>query len=383
MGVRMIPALTKIDLPTARPLDVALAVSDLFGFDPDAVLHTSARSRTGVAGVLDAVCREVPPPSELPDDDGTTLRAKVVDSWFEPLRGVICLVQVISGMMRENDRVSIIDPLANSETTAGDGRRGSGRERRESYSLQDVGLILPQRLRTGSLGRGQMGYVIAGLRDPRQAKSGTVMVLQSDLPRVTEMVLPSLPAGFSSEQSVLFASVHPMDGDGFDELSAAVDRLSLNDTGLEVHRTTGASNNDGGPFLGPGLRVGFQGLLHMEVFRQRLLDEFDIDVIVTPPKVTYAITYLQSKKNTKLPSLETEIIEDLADWPSHGHRFKVSEPIVEVRIMAPVDYAGGVMDLIKRKRGTDMSTKTIDETTWFFTANMPWVSRSPKFFEGQ
>ena len=314
----ILPILTKVDLAAAKPLDVALGISDLFGFDPDAVLLTSARSRVGIHPVLEAVCCDIPSPEKMPDDDDddyyhglardkskrSVVRAKVVDSWFEPLRGVICLVQILSGHLEEGDRISIVEPrahsLSHSDESEGDGGNNGSRKKRnsnhafstkDSYSIQDIGLVLPKRVRTGSLSRGQMGYVIVGLRDPRQARPGTIMILQKDLTKILDMYLPAPPPATTatSAQSVLFASVHPMEGNGFDELAAAVDRLALNDTGLEIHRTSGASNTSseaGGPYLGPGLRVGFQGLLHVEVFQQRLFDEFNIEAIVTPPKVS-------------------------------------------------------------------------------------------------
>jgi len=319
----VLPVLTKVDLEGARPLEVALTVGELFGFDPDHVSLTSARENEGVKEVLDRVCREVPPPDIMDDDDGVTLRAKVVDSWFEPLRGVVCLVQVLSGELAEASRVTIAQPRPDGE------RAVYGKDH---CSVQEVGLLLPRRVRTGRLGRGQMGYVVVGLRDPRRARSGTVMVLNDQLSKVMDMQLPTVPTeGGTDGQSVLYASVHPVEADGFDALSAAIDRLALNDTGLEVQRTTGTSSGDGGPFLGPGLKVGFQGLLHVEVFQQRLLDEFKIDAIVTPPKVTYKIQYIHTKadsQNGDLPTTET--IEDLSKWPAQGKRFKVEEPVVDV-----------------------------------------------------
>ena len=288
---KIIPVLTKTDLPAAKPVDVALSVSDLFGFDPDEVLLTSARSREGIAHVLDIVCNDIPPPLPLPDDDvdddRRILRAQVVDSWFEPLRGVVCLVQILSGKLREGSRITIVEPRINQNMSEKDAPiHTHGYNSKDHYSVQDVGIVLPQRIRTGHLSRGQMGYVIVGLRDPRQAKPGTIMILHKDLSTALNMHLPTRQAQTNeSSTSVLYASVHPMEGEGFDELASAVDRLALNDSGLEVTRTSGASNSDGGPFLGPGLRVGFQGLLHVEVFQQRLLDEFGMEAIVTPPKV--------------------------------------------------------------------------------------------------
>ena len=123
-GMRIIPALTKVDMPSARPLEVALAVSDLMGFDPDDILKTSARSRIGIKRLLDTICSEVPPPSQLPDDDGTILRAKVIDSWFETKRGVIALVRILSGTIGENDRISIIEPLSYDQIVSSREQRG-------------------------------------------------------------------------------------------------------------------------------------------------------------------------------------------------------------------------------------------------------------------
>ena len=225
-----------------------------------------------------------------------------------------------------------------------------------------------------------MGYVIAGLRDPREARPGSVLSLQKSLPALVgnDMVIP--PSVSMGQRSVLYASVHPMEADGFDELFAAVSRLALSDAGLEIQQTAGSSSRDGGegsgggPFLGPGLRVGFQGLLHVEVFRQRLEDESNIEAVVTPPKVPYTIQYLPSKNYHRSSDLPMEVvIEDLIDWPQQGHRFKVLEPIVRVRILSPMEYAGSIMELIKRKRGFKMDTKPIDEKTWQITASMPWA----------
>ena len=225
------------------------------------------------------------------------LRAQVVDSWYDD-RGVNCLVKILSGKLSEGDRISIYGGQSTGQT---------------SYPVQEVGLVLPQPFRTGDLGRGQLGYVRFGLRDPRQAMPGTLLVWNSDL-RKTDFVVPEMEID-SQSQSVLYASVHPVDADGFEELCNAVDRLALNDTGLDVKRTTSVGDSGGGPFLGPGLRVGFQGLLHVEVFRQRLEDEFQIEAVVTPPKVNYRITWHPSQRNN-LQQVESRIIEDLSDWVS-------------------------------------------------------------------
>ena len=367
-------ALTKIDMDAARPVHVALQVSEWLNWDdPDDIIHTSARNRIGVKDIVDTVCRLVPPPKPLEDDvdnadDAKTdnlLRAQVVDSWYDD-RGVNCLVQVVSGELSEGDRIVIVRSSTDEEKSTN----------QQSFSVQEVGMVLPHNKRTGYLLRGQLGYVRFGLRDPRQAMPGTILILQKHAGR--DMVMPYLPNIQDATKSVLYASVHPSESDGFDELCNAVDRLALNDTGLEVSRTSALSGGErGGPFLGPGLKVGFQGILHMEVFRQRLLDEFDIEAIVTPPKVPYRLTFKDGKnkllKQAGPDSEPVKIIEDLSNWPPQGVRFKIEEPMVSVKIMAPVEHAGSVMELISRRRGVDLSSKPIDEEIWIFTAQMPWA----------
>lgn len=351
----MLIALTKVDLDAARPIHVALTVSDWLDLeDPDAIITTSARNRVGITDVLDAVCRRVPPPKVLEDDDGEALRAQVVDSWYDS-RGVNCLVQIVSGSLQETDRISIV-----ADRT------------QQAFSVQEIGILLPRALRTGSLQRGQMGYVRFGLKDPRQAQPGTVLMMTKHMSKQSTMIIPTLPESLQAK-SVLYASVHPIETDGFEELCQAVEKLALNDTGLDIAKTGGGSSSSerGGPFLGPGLRVGFQGLLHVEVFRQRLTDEFGLEAIVTPPKVPYKVTYYPSK-NSALKVEYTEVIEDLEKWPQPGLKFTIEEPIVEARIMAPQEYAGNVMELLKRKRGTRLDSRPIDDETWLFTALMPW-----------
>jgi elongation factor 4 len=369
----LILAITKIDLEAARPINVALTVSEWLSIDdPESIIPTSARSRFGIASIMDAVCRRVPSPPPLADDvDGSSshMRAQVVDSWYDS-RGVNCIVQIMAGSLQEGDRISIATPAGVSQAS-----QQQQQQQQQSFSVQEVGLVLPGTHRTGVLRRGQMGYVRFGLKDPRAADPGTILIFHKDVGK--DMVIPYQPekAAVNGMKSVLYASVHPDEEDGFEELCDAVERLALNDKGLEVSRTANqgsTSSEKGGPFLGPGLRVGFQGLLHVEVFRQRLLDEFGIEAVVTPPKVPYHVTFLPSKQNN-LKEPEIRVIEDLEEWPTYGNRFTVQEPMVVVRVMAPREYAGPVMELITSKRGIELTTKPIDEDSWMFEAQIPWA----------
>ena len=385
-NITIIPALTKIDLPSANPVEVALTVSELFTnnnnhyFDPDTILETSARSNIGISSLLDIIATQIPPPP--PSSTATLLQnqpqnllfqAKVIDSWFETKRGVICLIQMVSGSLHENDRVTLLQQQSSSK--------------QQQYSIQEIGIVAPHRIRTKILHAGQMGYIMmTGLRDPRQAKSGTKFIHPQhlhhfQLDQNEHDTLTTTTTKNNESSSVLYASVHPLEVDNFDALAMAVDKLSLNDSGLNVQKTS-SNNNSAGSYLGPGLRIGFQGLLHIEVFRQRLLDEFQLEAIVTPPKVPYTIHYYipakqqRTTKPTKLPETP-QIIEDLSQWPSSSssnhYKFRVEEPIVQVRIMSPMEYAGNIMDLMKKKRATNMHTKPINDTTWLFTSTMPWA----------
>ncbi|GAX17398.1 hypothetical protein FisN_5Hh041 [Fistulifera solaris] len=372
----LLVALTKVDLGSARPLHVALTVAEwLKGIDPDSILYTSARQRKGIRELLDAVCEQVPPPQLLEDDVGDDsetgiMRAVVVDSWYDVSRGgVQCLVQIRAGKIEEGDRISMVTGSPDADEAT------SKTVNTQSYPVQEVGMLLPHSKRTGLLRRGQMGYVRFGLKDPRQAIPGTILVWSSHVNK--DMVLPQISSDLASFKSVLYATVHPEQADdgGFEALCNAVDRLALNDTGLEVQKTSsmGKTSESGGPFLGPGLRVGFQGLLHADVFRQRLKDEFGIEALVTPPKVPYTIQFLPDK-NRKNMEPYTQIVEDLSEWPDFSQKFKVLEPIVDVRIIARANEdTGPVLDLLTRKRATEIETQPLDEEKWLFTAKVPWA----------
>lgn len=370
----LILAMTKIDLDAARPIHVALTVSEWLSLDdPDDIIPTSARNRIGIRPLLDDICTRVSPPPRFVDNDGgdNIMRAQVVDSWYDS-RGVNCLVQMLSGTLKEGDKISI---ATNNNGDDDNSDRSDKTIRGQSFSVQEVGIVLPKSYRTQILHTGHMGYVRFGLRDPKKANPGTILIPNAYVNN-KDLKIPSRT--FQVHKSVLYASVHPEDEHGFDELCQAIDRLALNDKGLEVSRTadqrssSSKSSQHGGPFLGPGLRVGFQGVLHVEIFRQRLLDEFGIEALVTPPKVPYHITLLPSKSN-KLEEPITKVVEDLCEWPVYGTKYKVQEPMVEVRIMAPAMYTGAVMELITIKRGIDLRSNPIDEDTWVFEARMPWA----------
>lgn len=365
---KLIVALTKVDLESARPIDVALTVSEWLKIDdPDAILLTSARSRQGVRELLDVICEEVPPPQSTPDND--RFCAHIVDSWCETEIGsVCCLIQVVSGEVTDKDRISILSSLTEKDISSSS---------LQSFTVKQVGIVLPSRDQTGILRRGQIGYVLLGLSDPRLARPGCVIFNAAN--HASEIHISNrtrrMNAAMSIGKSALYASVHPQDPDEYENLCVAVERLSLNDSGIDVKATSsqGSIKENAGPFLAPGLRVGFQGLLHIEVFRQRLEEEFGVKAVVTPPKVPYIIKFLPGKRND-LVEPYTKVVEDLSEWPTEGQRYEVLEPIVETRIIARArEDTGPVLELLRLRRATDIATSIIDEEKWLFTALVPWA----------
>jgi len=250
-----IPVITKADMADAREIEVSISVSELFGFDPDDVVVTSARENLGILEVLNAVVERVPPPVDLVASDDKLTRVKIVDSWYEIGRGVVCLVQVKSGEIREGDKVVVFGG-GDSKGEGGDNAYSLQVSERVAAELviyiclcfinplgsaQELGLVLPERNRTKQLKKHQFGYAIIGMKNPRDAKSQSIFVLQKELSRHEESsstgrILSDNDEGLIAEQenSVLFASVHPEDAGKFEELCAAVERLALNDTGLNV-----------------------------------------------------------------------------------------------------------------------------------------------------
>lgn len=264
-----------------------------------------------------------------------------MDSWFDEHRGVICLVQVVDGCLKETDRIV---PVASTDDSTG-------------FSVQEVGILTPANLRTGELRAGQVGYVIAGMRSTRQARVGDTLFLLDEWRKEGELFISSsskrqlIPLdGYKAVKPMLYASVYPMDSNELDALVSSVDRLQLNDSALTVMKEASTA-------LGSGLRCGFLGHLHMEIFTQRLRDEFEIDAILTTPTVPYTLKYRDGSEVQ---------ITNLSQWPEHNPRggagsFVVYEPMVEVTIVTPHEYVGAMMDCLQERRGKQVAVEYMDE----------------------
>lgn len=308
-GLKLIGCLTKIDLPTADPEPALTAMEAAFGFPQDEVIWTSAKSGAGVSEVFHAIVSKVPSPGATGARD-KPLRALLFDSWYDEYRGVVCLVQIVDGTLKPGDVLISAHNGPNSK-----------------FTVQEVGLLAPSKCPVTALSAGHIGFVHSNMKDVRHARVGDTFV-RMDAPQ------PPL-AGFTPQKPMVFASLYPVDSGDFNALVTAVDRLLLNDASVTVERESSGS-------LGNGLRCGFLGLLHMDVFNQRLQDEFATPVIITAPMVSYRIKMLDGGERT---------VERPGDFPSPFLVESFAEPVAHVTIMTPSDFVSPLMQLLADRRG--------------------------------
>jgi elongation factor 4 len=277
----------------------------------------------------------------------------------------VVLLQAVQGRVRETSRLTshatVCDYEQGKLTTVGgvsSAAQGNIGDPRNGFSVQEVGVLTPEALRTGGLQVGQVGYVIAGLKSTRQARIGDTMYIPAEWKHAEGSKPPALP-GYEAAKCMLFASVYPIDSGDLDNLFAAMDRLVLNDSSISVQRESSSS-------LGAGLRCGFLGFLHIEVTIQRLRDEFGLEVVMTTPSVPYKIT-LQDGTNLE--------IDSVAQWPDHGKSVKmtVHEPVVAVTLMTPQQYLGDMLEVVKHRRGSEIETIYLQEADLVrINALVPW-----------
>ena len=345
LGLSIIPVVTKIDLPNALPDETALLMSTTFNIDPDCVIHTSAKKGIGIIQVLEAVVDHLPSPQKISKASNGSFYGRIVDSWFDEHRGVICLVQVIGGQLNENQRI----------TTFASIREAKDIDSRNDFSVQEIGLLTPNPLRTSMIKTGQVGYVICGMRSTRQARIGDTMYIPAEWNKTADEIVPL--EGYASAKPMLFASVFPADPNDLDLLFSSVDRLCLNDSSISVVRDQSAS-------LGAGLRCGFLGFLHMEVFNQRLNDEFNCQTVMTSPSVPYMLIYEDGG---------SEIISNTSSWPGQSRiGFEIHEPMVLITLITPKEYYGNMMDIIKDRRGLEVEVTYLDDGQVLITSIIPW-----------
>lgn len=305
-NLTIIPVLNKIDLPGAQPERYAEELANLLGVTPDEVLRVSGKTGQGVSELLEQIVRQVPPPTG--DPEGPT-RAMIFDSVYDAYRGVVTYVRVVDGQLESSDRVKMMSTGA-------------------VHDILELGVISPEPVPAKGLSAGEVGYIITGVKDVRMSKVGdtiTRAVRGADEPL----------AGYQDPQPMVFSGIYPVDGSDFPDLREALTKLQLNDAALSFEPETSVA-------LGFGFRCGFLGLLHLEIVRERLEREFNLDLIATAPNVVYHV----EKEDG-----EVVRVDNPSEFPE-GKIASVREPMVDATILTPADYVGAVMELCQERRGT-------------------------------
>jgi GTP-binding protein LepA len=312
LGVEVVPVLNKIDLPSADPDNAIAEIEDVIGIDAHDAVHCSAKTGLGVREVLESLIVKVPPPKGDPD---APLQALIVDSWFDNYVGVVMLVRIKNGTLRPKDKILLM-------------ATGS------QHLTESVGVFTPKSQSRDSLSAGQVGFIIAGIKELKAAKVGDTVTL------ATRPASEALP-GFKEVQPQVFAGLFPVEANQYDALRDSLEKLKLNDAALQYEPEVSQA-------LGFGFRCGFLGLLHMEIVQERLEREFDMDLITTAPTVIYEVV----KRDGTIM-----LVDNPSKMPDPSNIEEVREPIVTVNLYMPQEYVGSVITLCTQKRGQqiDMS----------------------------
>jgi GTP-binding protein LepA len=313
--LHIIPVLNKIDLPSANVEKYAAELAGLVGCDPEDVLKVSAKTGLGVAELLNHIVAETPPPV---GDADAPARALIFDSVYDTYRGVVTYVRVIDGKLSHRDRIKM---MSNGVV----------------HEMLEVGVISPEPVKATDLGVGEVGYLITGVKDVRQSRVGDTVTTQHH--GATEPL-----GGYKHPNPMVYAGLYPIDGDQYGDLREALEKLQLNDAALAYEPETSGA-------LGFGFRVGFLGLLHMEITRERLEREFDLDLISTAPNVVYEVLLEDGS--------EIEVTNP-SEFPE-GKIAEVREPVVRATILSPSDYIGTIMELCQNKRGSLLGMDYLSE----------------------
>jgi GTP-binding protein LepA len=325
-GLEIIPVINKIDLPSATIDTVKGQIRDLIGCRDDEIILASAKANIGIDEILEAVVRRIPPPS---GDPALPLRALIFDSVFDPFRGSVVYIRVVEGTLREGDRIMFFH---------------TGKP----FDAEEVGVLEMKRLRTGELAAGNVGYLIAGVRDVRDTKVGDT---------VTSAVHPAQGAlpGYKEVKPMVFSGVYPTNAEDFEDLRSSIAKLQLNDSSLVYQPETSTA-------LGFGFRCGFLGLLHMEIVQERLEREYNQNIINTVPNVEYRVTKTGG---------DVVLVDNPSTMPHLGEVAMVEEPFVKAQIIVPVEYVGNIMKLCMDRRGVYRNTTYLDPTRADITYEMP------------
>ena len=335
-GLTIIPVINKIDLANAQPERVTNEINKLFDFDSKDIIKASGKSGIGIKELLASVIENIPSPV---GDLEANLKALLFDSWFDDYKGVICLIAVKDGIIKKGDSIT----LAQSGST---------------YQVLEIGLMYPEQTPMEALYAGQVGYLVAGMKTVKEARVGDTIFH-------TKKPITPFP-GFKPAKPMVFAGIYPVDNSEFELVRDAIEKLTLNDASVKVEKKSSQA-------LGLGFRCGFLGLLHMDVFKQRLEQEHNVEVIATAPSVLYKI----KKKHTN----EILDMENPADFPDPNLIEEILEPVIDATIIVPKKYLGNVIELCEKKRGKQKEMSFFDEERVILRYLLPLNEVATDFYD--
>lgn len=334
-NLTIIPVINKIDMEAANPEAVEKELKNLFDFEPSDCIRASAKAGIGIKDILDAIIERIPAPKANLQEP---LKALLFDSWYNEYKGVICLIALQNGSIKKGDMVT----LAQSD---------------RDYEVLELGLLYPDETPMDALYAGQVGYVITGMKTVQEARVGDTLFQKRH---------PVTPfPGFKPAKPMVFAGIYPVENTEFDLLRDAIEKLTLTDASVKVEKKTSIA-------LGLGFRCGFLGLLHMDVFKQRLEQEYDLSVIATAPSVLYKV---------KLKNGETINVENPSDLPDPVAIETIFEPIITATIILPKEYLGSILKLCQEKRGVQKEMTYLSEDRIILTYTLPLNEVATDFYD--
>ncbi|MGA0242668.1 MAG: translation elongation factor 4 [Candidatus Marinamargulisbacteria bacterium] len=335
--LEIIPVINKIDLPAADADKVAMDIEQVFGIPAEDCIKCSAKSGIGVAGILDHIIEKIPAPTPKYQDD--YLRALIFDAHYDSYRGVIAYVRIMNGTLKKGDKIQMMS---------------TGR----TFDVTDIGHFKPKMTTSNQLMNGNVGYVTSSMKQVDDAKIGDTITLAKA--PATDGLL-----GYKEVNPMVFSGIYPVDTNDYEDLKVALEKLKLNDSSLTF-------DTESSKALGFGFRCGFLGLLHMEIIQERIEREFNIDIVLTAPSVTYKLT---------LTSGESIELDNPSDYPDVQTIQEIQEPYVGLSIIAPSQYTGAIMELIQEHRGIYKKTEIIDALRQSFIYEIPMNEIISNFFD--
>ena len=334
--LEVIPVINKIDLPGAQVEEARRQISDVVGLDATDAILTSAKEGTGINEVLEAVIARVPPPRGSRD---SPLKALIFDSWYDSYRGVVVLVRILEGELQERTKVRLM---------------ALGQD----YEVEQVGVFSPKPVVTETLGAGEVGFVVAGIKRASEARIGDTL---TEVARPTVTPFP----GFKEMRPVVFAGLYPVESHQYPQLREALEKLQLNDSSFFFEPETSAA-------LGFGFRCGFLGLLHMEIVQERLEREFDMDLVTTAPGVLYRVT---------MTTGNVKEIDSPAKLPGTSEIQRIEEPVITAMILTPAEHVGGILQLCQEKRGVQKRLEYLSSDRVLVTYELPFSEVVLDFYD--